>query len=435
VRLKLAIGPDGRVALPQREAEALGALDGDPVELHVVKGCFALVERPEVPADGYLAGSLRALSAPEVFHFLSTTLKTGTLLLSFAPDRERAPGARRAPEALRRKTVVLRDGQVVFATSSERADRLGAVLWRNGLVSREELERCGRLVQAGRPLGQVLVDEGLLDSGQLYGAMTLQVREILLAALLEDEGEFVFVEGRVDERNAVKLPERTRDLLLEGMRRRDDLERAAPEVPDRDAVVRAARPAPPGLEDREARLLAAADGARTVRQVLDDTQLGLYEGLRALAALVRRGLVDRIPPPAPPSGEEEVLTVTALAPDAGRGPFETYRRIFRHVHACLAAVQPDAARRLGSYFERLPPAQRTVFRGLRLGPDGDLDVARLLANVGAGGGRAGAAARAGALEALESFLAFALFEVKNCLEPAAADRVIVDVGRMQAGRA
>jgi hypothetical protein len=434
VRLKLAIGSDGRVALPQRDAEALGSLDGDPVELHVVKGCFALVERPDAPAHGYLAGSLRALSAPEVLHFLTTTLKTGTLLLSFAPDRERAPGAPRTPEALRRKTVVFRDGQVVFATSSERADRLGAILWRNGLVAREDLERCGRFVQAGRPLGQVLVDEGLLDSGQLYGAMTLQVREILLAGLLEDEGEYVFVEGRVDERNAVKLPERTRDLLLEGMRRRDELERAAPEVPDREAIVRAAGGAPRDLEDREARLLAAVDGARTVRQILDETQLGLYEGLRSLAALVRRGLVDRIPPPAPPpSGEEEVLTVTALAPDAGRGPFETYRRIFRHVHARLAEAQPDAARRLASYFDRLPPAQRAVFKGVRLGADGDLDVARLVAS--AGGGREGAAARAGALEALESFLAFALFEAKNILGPAAADRVIGDVGRMQSGKA
>ena len=433
MRLKLAIGSDGGVALPPREAEALGALDGDPVDLHVVKGCFALVERPAGPEGGYLAGSLRALSAPEVFHFLATSLKTGTLLLSFAPDRERAPGALRSPEALRRKTITFRDGQVVFASSSERADRLGAVLWRNGLVPAAELERCGRLVQAGRPLGQVLVDEGLLDSGQLYGAMTLQVREILLAALLEDEGEFVFVEGRVDERNAVKLPERTRELLLEGMRRREELERLAADVPDRDGVVRPGRAAPDGLDEREARLLAAADGARTVRRILDETQLGLHDGLRALAALVRRGLVDRIPPPAPPPGEEEVLTVTALAPDAGLGPFETYRRIFRHLHARLAAAQPDAPRRLASWFDRLPPAQRVAFRGLRPGPDGDLDVARMAA--AAGGGRRGAAARAAALDALESFLAFALFEAKNCLPAGEAERVIGEVGRMQAGKA
>jgi hypothetical protein len=436
VRLKLSIGPDGRVVLPQRDAGALGLLDGDPVELHVVKGAFALVERPEAPEQGYLAGSLRALSAPEVFHFLSSTLKTGTLLLSFASDRERAAGTPQTPEGLRRKTVFLRDGQVVFATSSERADRLGAVLWRNGLVEREGLERCGSLVQAGRPLGQVLVDEGLLDSGQLYGAMTLQVREILLSALLEEDGEFVFVEGHYDERNAVKLPERTRDLLLEGMRRRDEVERLAGEVPDRDALVRPTGVVARDLDDREARLLAAVDGTRNVRRLVDETQLGLYEGLRALARLVRRGVVDRIPPAAPPPhGEEEVLTVTALAPEAGRGPFETYRRIFRYLHGELAAVQPDAARRLGSYFDRLPPAQRAVFAGVRLGADGDLDVARVVANVSATGGRAGAAARAGALEALESFLAFTLFEVKNCLETSAADRVLQQAGRMQAGRA
>jgi len=436
LRLKLSIGADGRVVVPQRDAEALGLLDGDPVELHVVKGAFALVERPEAPEQGYLAGSLRALSAPEVFHFLSTTLKTGTLLLSFASDRERAAGAPQTPEGLRRKTVYFRDGQVVFATSSERADRLGAVLWRNGLVDRDGLERCGRLVQAGRPLGQVLVDEGLLDSGQLYGAMTLQVREILLNALLEEEGEYVFVEGHSDERNAVKLPERTRELLLEGMRRREEIERIAALVPDREAVVRPTGAVATDLDDREERLCEAVDGTRTVRRLVDETQLGLYEGLRALASLVRRGIVDRIAPRAPPpDAEEEILTVTALAPDARGGPFQTYRRIFRYLHAELAAVQPDAARRLGSFFARLPPSQRPVFAGVQLGPDGDLDVARVLANVGAAGGREGAAARAGALEALESFLAFALFEVKNCLPRAAADRVLLEVGRMQTGRA
>ncbi len=433
MRLKLAIGPEGKVVLPQREAEALGVLDGDPVDLHVVKEAFAVVERPQAPPRGFLAGTLRALSAPEVLHFLSTALKTGTLLLSF--DRRLPAGAPDTPEGLRRKTVYFRDGQVVFATSSERADRLGGVLWRNGIVSRGELERCGRLVQAGRPLGQVLVDEGLLDSGQLYGAMTLQVREILLNALLEDEGEFVFVEGAPDERNSVKLPERTRELLLEGMRRREEVERIAAEVPDREAVVRATGAVSRDLEEREERLLEAVDGTRTVRRLADETQLGLYDGLRTLAALVRRGLVHRIPPRPPPAEEEEVLTVTALAPGARGGPFETYRRIFRLVHQELARVQPDAAARLASFFDRLPPPQRPVFHGVRLDAEGDLDVAQVLLNVSAGGGRQGAAARARALEALESFLAFALFEVKNCLPRAEADRVLQEVGRMQVGRA
>jgi len=433
MRLKLAIGPDGKVVLPQREAAALGVLDGDPIELHVVKGSFAVVERPQGEEQGFLAGSLRALSAPEVFHFLSTALKTGTLLLSFRPERGPAPGLPDAPEGLRRKAVHFRDGQVAFASSSERADRLGAVLWRNGLVSEADLQRCSRLVQAGRPLGQVLVDEGLLDSGQLYGAMTLQVREIVLNAFLEEEGDFVFVEGQPDERNSVKLPERTRELLLEGMRRREEVERLALEVPDREARVRRTPASAPQLEERERRLLEAVDGARTVRQLVDETQLGLFEGLRVLAGLVRRGLVDPIPPRTP-APDEEVLTVGGPPPKAS-GPFETYGRIFRLIYQELARVQPHAAQRLDSFFDRLPPAQRSIFQGVRLGSDGDLDVAQVLLNVSSEGGRQGAASRARALEALESFLAFALFEVKNCLGRQEAERVLREVGRMQVGKA
>jgi len=433
MRLKLAIGPDGKVVLPQRDAAALGVLDGDPVELHVVKGSFAVVERPQETGQGFLAGSLRALSAPEVFHFLSTALKTGTLLLSFRSDTAVPQGMPDTPQGLRRKTVHFRDGQVVFASSSDRADRLGAVLWRNGLVPDADLARCSRLVQAGRPLGQVLVDEGLLDSGQLYGAMTLQVREIVLNAFLEEEGEFAFVEGQPDERNSVKLPERTRDLLLEGMRRREEVERLAAYVPDREARVRKGGGRAPDLEERDRRLLEAIDGNRSVREVLDETQLGLFEGLRALAGLVRSGLVDRFPPRAP-APEEEVLVVVE-PPSKASGPFETYGRIFRLIYGELARVQPDAARRLDSFFGRLPPSQRSIFQGVRLGSDGDLDVAQVLLNVSSEGGREGAAARARALEALESFLSFALFEVKNCLSRQEAERVLKEVGRMQVGKA
>jgi hypothetical protein len=392
------------------------------------------VERPRKEVEaGYLAGSLKALSAPEVFHFLSTSLKTGTLLLSFATDRERGEKLPDTPGGLRRKTVSFRDGQVTFATSTERADRIGAVLWRTGRVSRAELERCARLVSAGRPLGQVLVEEGLLDPGQLYAALIEQTREIVLNAFLDEEGEFVFVEGRPDDRNAVKLPVRTRELLLEGMQRREALEPLGALIPDREAVVRRTSAAPGPLSEAEHHLLESVDGQRTVRQLLDDAQLGPYLGTRTLAVLLRGGLVEPIAPRPPASGEA-VVEVAGPVPPAG-GPFETYARIFRHVHRELALVQPEAVRRLESYFARLGPEEAALFAGVHVGVDGDLDVAQVLLNASEGSPRQGPAVRARALEALESFLAFALFEVKNCLSPAEAARVLGEVGRMQAGKA
>jgi hypothetical protein len=426
VRTRLAIGPDERVALPRHVADLLGLLDGDPVELKAVPGAFAVLQGAgkDAPAP-YLAGSLRSLSAPEVFHFLATSLKTGTLLLSFGGGHD-AP-LPDAPEALRRKTVSFKEGQVTFASSSERADRLSPVLWRTGLVPAEELDRCGRLVQAGRPLGQVLVEEGLLDPGQLYGAMGLQVREIVLGAFLEDEGEFVFVEGRADDRNAVRLPERTHELLLEGMRRRAEVDRLTARLPDRDAVARR-RPGAEGEPGpRGRRLLDAIDGERTVRRALDASWLGIHEGTVVLDELVRGGFVEAVAPRAAPPAAPPAPPVPA------GGPFEAYARIIRHVYEELSRVQGDAGRRLESFFDRLPPDRRAVFEGVRIDADGHIDVAQLILNVGEGSPRPGPAARARALDALESFLTFALFEVGNCLPPAEAARVLGEVGRMQAG--
>jgi hypothetical protein len=426
VRTRLAIGPDDRVALPRHVADLLGLLDGDPVELKGVPGAFALVQgagREKVAP--YLAGSLKSLSAPEVFHFLATSIKTGTLLLSFGAGHDTP--LPEAPAGLRRKTVSFKEGQVTFASSSERADRLPSVLWRAGLVPAEELTRCGRLVQAGRPLGQVLVEEGLLDPGQLYSAMTLQIREIVLGAFLEDDGEFVFVEGRPDERNAVRLPERTHEILLEGMRRRAEVDRLAAGLPDRDAVARRKPGAQGEPGARARRLLDAIDGQRTVRRALDDSWLGLHEGTVALDELVRGGFVEAVAPrPAPPAPPPP-------PPVPSGGPFEAYARIIRHVYEELSRVQGDAGRRLESFFDRLPPERRAVFEGVRIDADGRMDVGQLILNVGEGSPRPGPAARARALDALESFLTFALFEVGNCLPPTEAARVLGEVGRMQAG--
>jgi len=233
------------------------------VEVVSARGAFALVvpARADAP-KAYFAGSLASLTVAEVVQFVYSSLKTGVLLVAAGADGERR---RDEPEQLRRKSLYFKDGQVVFASSSDPADRLGPVLLERELVGAADLERCSRLVRAGRPLGQVLVDEELLTAGQLYSAMTLQVREIVLAAFLEGEGEFTFVEGPHDERNAVKLPERTKDLLLEGVKRVEELEALA-DVQDRDAVAMPTGSVARDLDLKEARLLEAVDGTRTARQ-------------------------------------------------------------------------------------------------------------------------------------------------------------------------
>jgi len=462
VRAKLSIGFDGEVAVPPREAEALGLAPGDPIDVVAAKGSFLLVApaRQGRSTQAYFAGSLAALTVAEVIQFVFTSIKSGVLLLSFGSEAERAGVRSERPERLRRRSIYFRDGQVVFASSSEPCDRLGPVLWRHGLIGWDALERCGRLVKSGRPLGQVLIDEGLLTAGQLYTGVTHQVREILLGAFLEAEGEFAFLEGPHDESNAVKLQERTRDLLLEGMKRVDEAERLLGDLGGRGAVLARAVEPPPGLGEFAARLMRACDGKRTVAEAAVDSGLGLLEGLRQASPLFAAGALVQAtlaPGPmataaaaavaaidsAPPPGARPALTPPPGALHASDGPittrsfspFEIYRRCLKKVHASLAELKPGAERRLNSYFDRLPEKQRPIFDGVRLDDRGDVDVARVLANVIATGTHRGAAAKARSLEALEDFLAFALFEVKNVLTGEQAEALLREVGRMQVGKA
>lgn len=381
MRAKLTIGPEGQIALPPREAESLGLAGGGEVDVVSGRGAFALVvpARADAPR-AYFAGSLAALTVAEVVQFVFSSLKTGVLLLAAsegAPPLPDAPRLPDAPERLRRRSIYFRDGQVIFASSSDPADRLGPVLLAHGLVSEADLERCGRLVKGGRPLGQVLVDEGVLTPAQLYEGIGLQVKAIFLGAFRDTEGEFAFLEGPHDAQNEVKLPERTRDLILQGMKALEVNERSADAGAPAGIVIEieepAVGPAPEGSPPRE-------------------------------------------------------------APRAS-GPFETYRRIFKHVYAALAAVESDAPARLAGYLERLPPTKRPIFEGVSIGDGGELDVARVLANVNATGAYRGAAARARSLEALEELLAFALFDAKNRLPKPAAERLLREVGRMQVGKA
>jgi hypothetical protein len=374
LRAKLTIGAEGQISVPPRQAESLGLPRGGEVDLVSARGEFALLVPARAdPPRAYFAGSLSALTVPEVVQFIFSSLKTGVLLLAVGKEAE---GPADEPEQLRRKSIYFKDGQVVFASSSDPADRLGPTLESLGLASPADLKRCSNLVRSGRPLGQVLVDEGVLTSGQLYDAIVGQVRAIFIGAFRETSGEFAFLEGPQDEGNQVKLPERTRDLILTAMKGLDASEQEGPGQEEIAIVIEAPTltPAPTGALARE--------------------------------------------------------TVPSAA-----GPFEIYRRIFRRVHAALAAVEEDATARLNTYFEGLPETKRAVFDGVRMGERGEMDVARILANVSASGAYKGAAARARSLEALEELLAFALFEAKNRLPKPDAERLLREVGKMQVGKA
>nr|WP_153866311.1 MULTISPECIES: DUF4388 domain-containing protein [Myxococcaceae] len=344
----------------------------------------------ELAPGGYFAGSLPALSLAEVFGHVLSGIRSGVLVVR---------------RGALRKSVHFRDAQVVFATSTEAHERLGSVLTRLGLVSTEQLAEGLRAVAPGVRLGQALTRAGYLTEANLYNAMTYLVREVVVDLFELPDGDFLFLEGAPPpEGDSLKLPERTRELVLEGMKRAEGVLRLRERFPDSARV----QPLPDAMgAPGEERLLTRAAARPTVGELRTHFEGSLYGYLHWLDERVRDGTfeVALLPEPGPPELAGEGLGAAALGPEAR--------------YAALIARVAEAMRRAGLGLESLrgflltpPPTLQAAFEGVTLSEEGLLDVERLKQNVAA---RAPVLARARTLEALDAFAAYALFSARNLL--------------------
>ena len=125
-------------------------------------------------------GNLRDTSLPDLLEAFRQKKATGTLVL------ERGAIA---------KSVFIRDGQIVFATSTETADRLGETLVRMGKLSRAELDRALNLAakSAGmKKIGAILVENGLLPPKELFNGLKTQVKDIIFSLFTWNDGTYRF---------------------------------------------------------------------------------------------------------------------------------------------------------------------------------------------------------------------------------------------------
>lgn len=407
-RVSRFTGERAEIDLAQEAAERSGLKPGDPLFVFAPGGGVVLLAR-EAARKSSLVGSLETLSVAEIFGFISSSIRSGMLVLE-------GPGARRR--------IAFRDGQVVHASSTELSERLGPVLWRYGILSHEKLQENEPKVGPGARFGKVLVDAGLLTPASLYLGMQKQVREIVLGAFIEAEGEFAFVDEEENpELNTVRLKERTRDLVLEGMARAEEMSVLRQTFDPTGVPKRLDKEAPSGLEQHA--VWQRVDGKLAVRDIVRMSRLGEYAALKALRELVMAKL---IAPPAtdsvrPPLGRQQTLRAASSTASAMQLCGAALDRI-------RSAVGPEAWSGVLAYIEGLPPAQRALFEGVAMAEAPDLD--KILTN--AQKIHQGAMARVVVLEALDGIVMFGLFQARNTLPAGKAADLARDVGRVLKGK-
>lgn len=195
------------------------------------------------------------------------------------------------------KKIFFSDGEVVFAGSSVIDDRLGEVIYRESMISLDQLTESAAQVDRDHKFGQVLLTGNIFTNGDLYRALRLQVREILRSIFMVEN---VFAElrsGRGLAPTEVVFEEGSRDVLDEsygyGCVYRDFLSRLREESHVEIVAGQDISMYPEGTFKGDLLKLISESGA--LRSILDSSKLMDMYSIASLANLVNEGVCQILP--------------------------------------------------------------------------------------------------------------------------------------------
>ncbi len=280
-----------------------------------------------------------------------------------------------------RKSVYFRDGSIIAASSNQPEDRFGDIMYRRAMITRDQLDTALARVGPGKKIGNVLLASGLINSGDLWKMIKLQIEEILFSVLLLESGRFTlatYEASSVPTRTALD----TQHVLLEGMRRKDELTHLQRQLPPQDTLLRqTGRDGEVDLSPPEARVMGLVDGRSTVGQVFRRSGLGDFATARALFRMLEEGLLSAAakPPPMPvtPAGEAGGGGTSVGSIISG------YNEAFARVHRSLVGAPGSADYRSGlsTFFLDAEPTVAGLFEDVVASPDGRLPTQKIFANL------------------------------------------------------
>ncbi len=343
-------------------------------------------------------------------------------------SQSRWSGVLRVHSAQGERSVALKDGEVRGASSEDAADRLSEVLVRLGLASRKSVDEALREVPPSK-VGRALVEKGVLQAHQLWAAVSHQVSDIFHAMVLAREGVFVLSDQDVDERLQATVQLSTQSLLMDAIRKIDELAHFRGRIPHGRLYVTKKRPSDGKLHPDEDRLLGLATGRRTVLELARASKLSEFEATKVLFRLLEGGYASVSEGMAAEPAEE------AATVDPAVRVVRTFNAIFSEV---LAEVrrQGQGARFLKAANVALAGQALTalpVLRGLQFTQAGALPEGPLLAAFKRAKATLGSEPVASLREALSEVMFFLLFQAGELLESGADEELARRVKELLSG--
>ncbi|MDY6953900.1 MAG: DUF4388 domain-containing protein [Thermodesulfobacteriota bacterium] len=306
-----------------------------------------------------LKGQLEAFYLASLLQLLSQESKTGVLQVSGGGHNVK---------------VFVKDGLVVYASSSQKQHRLGHLLKAGGFISPEDLHKCLQLARKRKQkIGRVFVEEGLVSKKDLTKLLRRQVKEILNDMFFWKTGQFEFKEIPFSVEGQLITEINIMEIVLDASRRTDEWSVITKHITDDSLVF---KPSAQGqrqegvkLDKREWGVLSLIDGRRTVKQVVTESGLGEFVAYKTIYSLLLSGFVEKSA-----AGPEETGDLARYADMIG-----TYNDILRVVHTNL---ETELGKRVYTLFDKckgeLVPKQKKLLTHFDVKKDAKVNTEKVL---------------------------------------------------------
>jgi hypothetical protein len=356
-----------------------------------------------------LAGDASGFPLSDLIAFISQARWSGVL-------RVQSPGGERS--------LVLREGEVRGATSDVGADRLGEVLIRLGYLERAQLEAVLREQPPSR-IGRTLVERGLLQAHDLFRCITHQVSEIFHAIVLCREGTFALVDQPVEDKLGHNIQLSTQSLLMDSIRKFDELTHFRKRIPHGRLYVARKRPSDGKLEKDEDLVLAMVDGRRTLLELAQAAKLSEFDITKITFRLLEGGFVALADKPLVPAITPLPLVHAPSGSDLHVGAPVGVREVVRVFNAIYREICSEVSKQ-GMAREFIASANAAlsgqalssspVLEGLTFAPDGSLPDGRLVESFEHHRDTLGSEPLASFRQSLSDVMFFLLFQAGELLE-------------------
>lgn len=311
-------------------------------------------------------GDLAEVTLPDILEFLRVSRKTG--VLSFKKDRVR-------------KSLYIKDGNVIFATSNVPEERLGDLLLLWGKISKEDYQRSVSMLATKKRQGKILIEIGSITPKQLWEGVQDQIRHIVYSLFNWESAFFFFSEGELPSKENITADVGISELIIEGIRRIKESGALLSKFPSREVLLCRMDF---GLKDRvrlesfEKHVLDLIDGQRTVADICRDSEIGELETIKVLYMLVSIGYVKV----KGTRQETQTAAVEELSGPEIAGIILNYNRMFSYLYRyMMREVGPIAEHVLNKYLLEIRDSNSSVLKNVVLRKDGTLDESTIAGNL------------------------------------------------------